>query len=244
MAAISQKAPSDKVLPLLARNVFAQGYDIGRPTEFLILLDRYMRQARELQALAAPNGTIRVPDCEHAGTLLLILGYRLRSGCGQKEVYLMTSDSERAFLTIDSGFPLTTLELALRKNLPFTYSFPNTRVPVLLTENDWLALGNRKGGAGFLVDVFVRNPSVARLYWAFSKMGADTQAALQRSPGLSKLLPYGGVLDFYGGQICVQSDRVLVPGGENAEAAWKDLVGANPKSYGDFVIHLVSKDNG
>jgi hypothetical protein len=244
MAAISQKALPEKVLPLLARNVFAQGYDIGRPTEFLILLDRYMRQARELQALAGPSGSIRIPDCDHAGPLLQILGYRLRSGCGQKEVYLMTSDSERAFLTIDSGFPLTTLELALRKNIPFTYPFPTTRVPVLLTETDWLALGNRKEGQGFLVDVFVRNPSVARLYWAFSKMDADTQTALQRSPGLSRLLPYGGVLDFYGSQICIQSGRVLVPGGERAEPAWKDLVGASPKSYGDFVTHLVSKDNG
>lgn len=244
MAAISQKAPTEKVLPLLARNVFAQGYDVGRPTEFLILLDRYMRQARELQSFAAPNGTIRIPDCEHAGTLLLILGYRLRSGCGQKEVYLMTSDSERAFLTIDSGFPLTTLELALRKNIPFTYSFPSTRVPVLLTEDDWLALGNRKGSAGFLVDVFVRNPTVARLYWAFSKMDAETQVALSRSPGLSRLLPYGGVLDFYGTQICIQSGRVLVPGGDSAESAWKDLVGASPRSYGDFVTHLVSNSNG
>jgi hypothetical protein len=244
MAAISQKTPPEKVLPLLARNVFAQGYDIGRPTEFLILLDRYLRQARELQQLAGPSGYLRIPDCDHANTLLVILGYRLRSGCGQKEVYLMTSDSERAFLTIDSGFPLTTLEQALRKNVPFTYPFPTTRVPVLLTESDWLALANRRGGEGFLVDMLVRNPSVARLYWAFSKMDADTQMALQRSPGLSRLLPYGGVLDFYGTQICIQSGRVVVPGGAAAEAAWKDLVGASPKSYGDFVTRLVSKDNG
>jgi hypothetical protein len=109
MAAISQKVPAEKVLPLFARNVFTQGYENGRPTEFLILVDRYLEQARELQNLTNPSGSIHIADCDHAGPLLQILGYRLKSGCGQKEVFLMTSDSERAFLTIDSGFPLTEL---------------------------------------------------------------------------------------------------------------------------------------
>src|ERR1700744_1356024 len=68
MAAISQKVPTERVLPLLARNVFAQGYDNGRATEFLILLDRYLHQARELQQLADPNGYIRIPDCDHSTT--------------------------------------------------------------------------------------------------------------------------------------------------------------------------------
>jgi hypothetical protein len=243
MASISQKTTPEKVLPLLARNVFVEGYVLGKPTEFLILLDRYLRQARELQALAGASESIEVPSCDQAGPLLQILGYRLRSGCGQKEVFLMTSDSERAFLTIDSGFPLTTLEQDLRKNLRFSYPFPASRVPVLLHESDWSAIGNR-GNSNNLVDLFLRDPSVARLYWAFSKMNSETQAALQRSPGLSRLRPYGEVLDFYGSQICVQSGRLLVPGGPAAESAWKNLVGASPASYGDFVIRLVSKDNG
>jgi hypothetical protein len=191
MAAISQKTPLEKVLPLLTRNVFVQGYDLGKPTEFLILLDRYMRQARELQALAGASESIQVPDCDHAGPLLQILGYRLRSGCGQKEVFLMTSDSERAFLTIDSGFPLTTLEQDLRKNLRFSYPFPASRVPVLLHESDWSAIGT-KGGSNSLVDLFVRDPSVARLYWAFSKMDSETQAALQRSAPMARFWTFMG----------------------------------------------------
>src|ERR1700722_8367604 len=88
MAAISQKVPSEKVLPLLARNVITQGYDNGRPTEYLILVDRYLHQARELQALADSNGVIRIQDCEHAGSLLPILGYRLTQPCGQKGAFL------------------------------------------------------------------------------------------------------------------------------------------------------------
>ncbi|MDX6332656.1 MAG: hypothetical protein QOI83_5053, partial [Streptomycetaceae bacterium] len=245
MAAISQKVPADKVLPLFARNVFTQGYENGRPTEFLILVDRYLEQARQLQTLADPRGVIHIADCDHSATLLQILGYRLKSGCGQKEVFLMTSDSERAFLTIDSGFPLTELEHDLRKNVPFTYAFPMSRVPVLLHESDWSGLGSEHARRSQnLVDVLVRDRSVARLYWAFARLDAETQVALARSPGLGRLLPYGGVLDFYGSQICIRGGRVLVPGGATAEAAWKNVVGASPESSGDFVLHLLEKDNG
>jgi hypothetical protein len=246
MAAVSQKVPSDKVLPLLARNVITQGYDNGRPTEFLILVDRYLHQARELQNLAAASGgSIQIADCEHSANLLQILGYRLRPGCGQKDAFLSTSDAERAFLTIDSGFPLTELEADLQKNHPFTYAYPISRVPVLLSEKSWTALGTAKDRHDSnLIDLLLHDRSVARLYWAFSKIHGETRVELARSPGLSRLLPYGGVLDFYGSQICIRSGHIIVPGGTAAEPAWKSLVGVNPEAGGDFALHVVAKDNG
>jgi hypothetical protein len=246
MAAISQKVPSDKVLPLLARNVITQGYDNGRPTEFLILVDRYLHQARELQNLAAASGgSIHIADCEHSANLLQILGYRLRPGCGQKDLFLSTSDAERAFLTIDSGFPLTDLEADLQKNQPFTYAFPTSRVPVLLSEKSWTALGSAKDRRDpNLIDLLLHDRSVARLYWAFSRIDGETRVELAHAPGLSRLLPYGGVLDFYGSQICIRSGHMIVPGGASAEPAWKSLVGVSPASGGDFALHLAAKDNG
>ena len=51
---------------------------------------------------------------------------------------------EGAFLTIDSGFPLADLEEDLRKNVPFSYPFPTSKVPVLLRESDWVGLGSGK----------------------------------------------------------------------------------------------------
>jgi hypothetical protein len=246
MAGISQKILPEDVLPLLARNSYLQGYESGRETEFLILLDRYVHQARELQALAnASGGTIRVTNCEEAISVIQILGYRLRQNCGEKDAFLMTANPERAFLTIDSGFPLTALEEALQKGTPFTYPFPSTQVPVLFNETDWVALSaGKKRASGSLVDVLVHDPSVARLYWALSKMDVETRVSLRQSPGLSKLLPYAPVLDFYGSQICIRSGHVIVPGGANAERGWKDLVGASPDSPGDFVLHVLAKDNG
>jgi len=88
MAGISQKVSPEEVLPLLSRNVAVEGYQgrkdkTGRPTEFIILVKRYVGQARELVKLAGPEGTIRVSTCEQAEPLLGILGYRLRAGCGK-----------------------------------------------------------------------------------------------------------------------------------------------------------------
>ncbi len=244
MAAISQKVSPEDVVPLLARNVYMQGYQNGSQTEFLILLDRYVHQARELQILAGPSSTIRVASCDDAGTLVQILGYRMRQGCGQKNVFLETANSERAFLTIDSGFPLTELEEALQRGAPFSYSYPASRVPVLFAESDWISLGagDRKN-YGSIVDVLINDPAIARLYWGLAKNDAETRITL-RSVGLRRLLPLAANLDFYGSQISIRSGRVIVPGGASAEPVWKDLAGASPDSPGDFVTHLLAKDSG
>ncbi|HEX3471348.1 MAG TPA: hypothetical protein VHT28_09195 [Silvibacterium sp.] len=245
MAGISQKTSPEDVLPALARDVYILGYQHKGVTEYLVLLERYVHQARELQALTAPNGEIRVEHCENVGPLLQVLGYRLRNACGQKDISLVTDNPESAFLTIDSGFPLTRLEEALQTNTPFIYSFPLTRVPVLFRPSDWTSISTwRKLGNPDLLDVLMHDPQVARLYWAFSRIDPETRLALQRSPGLWNLLPSAGVLDFYGTQICVRSRKVLVPGGASAEAGWRDLVGASPESPGDFVTHLLTQDRG
>ena len=99
MAGISQKISTEEVLPLLARNVAVEGYQgrkdsKGRPTEFLILLKRYVEQARELVKLAGPEGVIRVPGCEQADPVLAVLGYRMRQGCG-KDASLETAEPEQ-----------------------------------------------------------------------------------------------------------------------------------------------------
>ncbi len=245
MAAISQKVSPDDVLPLLARNVFMQGYQRGTPTEFLLLLDRYVQQARELQILAGPENIIHVDNCDDAGTLVQILGYRLRESCGQKTFFLETANPERAFLTIDSGFPLTELEESLQKGVPFRYTYAPSRVPVLFKEGDWttLSTGQKKGYVN-VVDQLINDPSVARLYWALTKIDVETRLALLHSPGLRRLLPNAATLDFYGSQISIRSGRVIVPGEAWTQVAWKDLVGASPDNPGEFVPRLLAKDNG
>ena len=245
MAGISQEAPHDDVLPLLSRNSYLLGYGENTQTEYLRLLNRYLHQARELQILAGKTGTITVATCNDAGTLLGVLGYRLREGCGTKDLVLETTNATRAFLTIDSGFPLTDLEESLQKGVPFNYPYPATWVPVLFNESDWLSLSaDRRGGFQSLVDVIVNDQQIARLYWAMARSDSETSAALQRSPGLKRLLPWAPTLDFYGSQICIRNGRIVLPGGASAEPMWKELVGAGADSPGDFVTHLIAKDNG
>jgi hypothetical protein len=248
MAGISQKIAPEEVLPLLSRNVFIEGYEgSSRPTEFLVLLRRYVVQARELAALAARDGmVIHVSNCDDAKPLLSILGYRPRPNCGTPGASLQTEDPERAFLAIDSGFPLADLEQALQSGKPFEYPFTSSPVPVLFAESDWTMASakNHKENSRDLLDTILMDRSVARLYWALSRLDPETRSTLQQSIGLGKLLPYAAVLDFYGRGLCITGGRVNVPGGEGADAAWKDLVGASPASPAAFVLKLLAKDKG
>jgi hypothetical protein len=242
MAGISQQTSADEVLPLLAQMVTTRGYARGAPTEFLILVRRYLQQASELVALAGADGTIHISNCEEAKPLLAVLGYRLRSTCGP-DASVQTADADRAFLTIDSGFPLADLELALRQNKPFVLPFSSSRVPALFTPKDWNSVAGESQSSD-LVNSLLFHPELSRLFSALSRMDSETRVALHTSPGLAKLLHVSPLLDFYGGHLSIRSGRVLVPGGTEAEAGWKDLVGVNPESSGDFVLRLLSKDAG
>lgn len=242
MTGISQEVSPDNVMPMLARNASLYGYDRGRETEFLVLVDRYVRQAREIESLADAHDTIRVTDCDSAARLIQVLGYKFQRACGQKDAYFATEDAERAFLTVDSGFPLARLEQSLQKNEPFVYSYPATRVPIYFNEKDWTAVSKWKGAsANSLLDVLLHDQSLDRLYAALAKCDQETRDSLVQSPGLKKLSSLAAIFDLYGSQIRIHSGSVVVPG---SEKAWEDLAGASPRSTGEFVTHLLSKDGG
>ncbi len=246
MAGISQQVPFDEVLPMLARNITLWGHESGRDTEFLILLTRYVQFARQLQSLSGADGVIHVNGCADAERLVQILGYQFEKGCGQAGAAMVTSNAERAFLTVDSGFPLTALEQSLEKNTPFSYPFPGTQVPILFHEKDWTGISawRKRGDPDNLLDILLHDPGVDRLYAAMDRCDPQTRLILARSPGLRRLLPIAAVFDFYGSQITIRSGTVTVPGGTQAERDWHDLVGASPHASTEFVARLLSKDRG
>src|SRR5690348_11106737 len=249
MAAISQQVAPEEVLPLLARNIVIDGYRGApdkdpKPTEFLILLKRYVQQAKELQTLAGTQGMIRVSNCQEAEAPLAIIGYRLKQGCGP-DSELEAADPERAFIANDSGFPIADFEEALRQSKPFAYPYPSSPVPLIFKPEDWKGIeksGNSSNG-DFLTSL-IDTPMEARLYWALARMDSETSEFLRRTPGLPKLVPYTALLDFYGAELSIHAGRVLVPGGTAAEPAWKQLVGASPDSPEEFLIKLWSRDEG
>jgi hypothetical protein len=245
MTGISQEITTDEVLPMLARNISLWGYEGDKPTEFLKLAEHYVALARELQKLTGPDGKLHVTNCEDAGQLIQTLGYQFAHGCSATDASLITADPDRAFLATDSGFPLTELEDSLQKGRPFSYDFPATQVPVIFTEKTWTGLSVwNKRYENSLVDVVLHDRNLDRLYSALARLDPETRSALQKSPGMRKLLQSAAALDFYGSWLSIRNGEVAVPGGPAAEQAWKDLVGASPKSAGEFVNHLLTKDRG
>jgi hypothetical protein len=246
LAAVSRSVMPEEVLPLLSHQVVLQGYGSesrpSAPTEYLILLRRYVEQARELHALAGADGNLRVSNCNDAQPLLSAIGYRFLQPCGPKAT-LETADPRRAFTIVDSGFPLAELESSLQDGKPFVYPYSNTPVPVLFDSGVWMECDRNKNHKD-LLDALLGDPALARLYWALAQIDEETRSALRLNPGLERLLPLAPLLDFYGEQLRIRSGRVLVPGGPQAESAWQNLVGVSPHSPGDFVVALFTKDDG
>src|ERR1700687_788539 len=152
MAALSPELAPEDLMPALARNVVTNGYQAAssnealEQTEYLRLVIRYLSQARELSKLAGADNIIKIETCEspQTGEILRVLGYRMRGGCGS-EVVLETVNGMRAFLTIDSGFPLSELEQSLRTNRPFIYDYKPTQVPILYGPDYWITAKDKQG---------------------------------------------------------------------------------------------------
>jgi hypothetical protein len=245
MGGISQKVSPPEVLPRLTHNLVLMGYELGQATEYLILLRRYVTQAKELSGLATHEGNIRISNCTEAESLLHILGYKAKGECGHSGMSLVTADPERAFLTIDSGFPLLELEQALQHGTPFVYGYTGSRVPMLFSPADWRGLNpkKREGSTDFL-ESLLYEPDLARLYWALSRIEPATRDVLKKDIGLARLLPLAPALDLYGSQICVRDGSVVVPGGRSAEKEWQDMAGVSPRAPAQFIPELLTKDHG
>jgi len=249
MAALSPELGPEDVIPALARNVVTNGYQAAssnealEQTEYLKLLVRYLSQARELEKLSGADKIIKIETCDSSQTaeLLRVLGYRMRGACGS-ELVLETVNATRAFLTIDSGFPLAELEQSLRTNRPFNYDYKPTQAVVLYGPDYWLSAKDRQGSD--FIDAFLGDPSLCRLYLGLSKLDPATADALRATSTVQRIRAYAHVLDFYGGMFQIRNGKAVVPGDVRDEKAWADLVGVSPDKPGAFFERLVAKDDG
>jgi hypothetical protein len=249
MAAVWPEGDPGEILASLARNVITNGYEASaggealEPTEYMKLLTRYLSQARELEKLAGAENAIRVQACEseQTGELLRVLGYRMRGGCGG-ELALETVNASRAFLTIDSGFPIAELEQALRTNRPFTYSYRPTSLPVLYGADYWMTPKNKESGA--FIDAFLADPMLCRLYLGLWKLDPETAEALRSQVPMARLRVFAHVLDFFGGMFAIRGGQAVVPGGARCAAMWGELAGVPPAQGAAFFERLIAKDDG
>jgi hypothetical protein len=248
MAALSPELNPGELLPALARNVVTNGYQASsgneglEQTEYLKLIIRYLSQVRELGKLAGADKVIKIETCEstQTGDLLRVLGYRMRGGCGS-EVVLETVNATRAFLTIDSGFPLAQLEQSLRTNRPFAYDFKPTQVPIIYGQEYWSSAKDKNGD---FIDAFLSDPALCRLYLGLSRLDRETAAALKEVIPAQKLKAYAHVLDFYGGMFQIRGGQAVVPGGPRAITAWRELSGKSPQEGAAFFERLLTRDDG
>lgn len=246
MAALSPDLAPEELLPALARNVVTNGYEASgnealQQTEYLRLIGRYLAEARELQTMAGSNRKIVIPNCdsEQTGELLKVLGYRMRGSCGG-DIVLETVNPARAFLTVDSGFPLAALEADLRANHKFELSYGPTEVPVLYDARYWMAALNRNAQGDF-IDGFLSDPSLCRLYLGLSHLDRQTAEALRKQASPARLKVFAHVLDFYGAMFQIREGAAVVPG---SPKAWQSIVGVSPSNPGAFFEKLLALDDG
>ncbi len=246
MAALTPDLAPEDLLPALARNVVTNGYQAGgnealEQTEYLRLLIRYVGQANELQAMAGGARKIVIPSCdsEQTGNLLKIIGYRMRGSCGG-DLVLETVNPTRAFLTVDSAFPLTELEQDLRANHRFELAYSPTTVPVLYTPGYWLAAAARPAQSDFF-SAFVSDPSLCRLYLGLSHLDRATSEALRKQAAPARLKIYAHVLDFFGSMFEVRNGVAVVPG---SPRVWASMVGVSPNNPGAFFAKMIATDDG
>ena len=249
MAALSPELKPEDLLGALARNVVTNGYQAAssnealEQTEYMKLVVRYLSLARELDRLSGDQKIINIQTCDstETGDLLRVIGYRMRGGCGS-DVVLETVNASRAFLTIDSGFPLADLEQALRTNRPFTLDYHPTRIPILYEADYWQS-GKDKTQGDF-IDYFISDPALCRLYLGLSKLDPDTANALREAVPVARLKVYAHVLDFFGGMFQIRGGKAVIPGGARSEKAWAELAGASPDKGAPFFEKLIARDDG
>ncbi len=249
MAALSPDLKAEDVLPALARNVVTNGYQAAsaneslEQTEYMKLVVRYLSQARELERLGGDSKIIQIETCDstETGDLLRVLGYRMRGGCGS-DVVLETVNASRAFLTIDSGFPLAELEQALRTNHPFTLDYHPASVPVLYKAEYWQSAKEKTSGD--FIDYFISDPLLCRLYLGLAKLDPETADALREGIPAPRLKIYAHVLDFFGGMFQIVDGHAVVPGGARYEKVWSELAGASTDKGAAFFEKLLAKDDG
>lgn len=249
MTAIAPDVAPQQILSALARNIVISGFRSLGPeggmqeTEYLRLVFRYLEHATDLTKMAGEDKILRITACEsvETGDLLKILGYRIRGSCGG-DVVLETVNPTKAFITVDSGFPLADLEQALRTNRPFSYDLTPTTVPILYGSEYWMLSDPKNQKSP--IQMFLSDPALCRLYLSLAKLEKNTAEVIRKGVELERLRAFSHVIDFYGAMFHVENGRVIVPGGTRTQSKWEGLVGASVTKPAEFFMKLIAVDDG
>ena len=144
------------------------------------------------------------------------------------------------------GIDVVGMQDALQSGRPFDLEIVDEKVPILFGESAWMeAVDSRGALPGGVAEALASNPGLARLYVSLSALERDTALQIRRAAGLKTLAEnYSVMLFHFSSAILIRDGRVVVPGGERAEATWQSLAGASPAFPAAFIGALFRKDAG
>ena len=99
--------------------------------------------------------------------------------------------------------------------------------------------------AGGPVELFIRDPRLARTYAGLASMDPDTAATIVSTLGLATLITrYSQSLADYGEILRSRDGRVEASGGPETDKLWSAVAGEDPKNAPHFLRALLEKDQG
>ena len=177
-------------------------------------------------------------------------GFRLRRSSG---AYVARTDDgdgargRRASLR-DAGLAVDDLDRRLNAGEAVTFELPTFEVPLPLTAAVWrdTVLRSRDGDGGLLGLRLLADRRAALLYHGLLSMPAGTRRFLAADPRLLRDLyeDHAERLALYGRGLAVAGDRVVVPGGADAESLWRSLTSERVDRPDDFIKAVLRQDDG
>ena len=123
---------------------------------------------------------------------------------------LETVNAARAFLTTDSGFPLSDLERALQTDRPFNYPYGSPRADVMYTADYWM--NAKEKAQGNFLEAIIGDPALCRFYLGMSRIDPETADALRQGIAAVRLRGVLGSAGFLRRQLSDSPGQGNCPG--------------------------------
>jgi len=238
----------------IASEVSSTGTSRGFPA-YIESLRAYMASVTELLPLGERRGnssTITMSLATEAQRkqterILTLLGWKLvpKKDSFTVEPGDQPADGLRQQIPSLFGFDEIDMQEALEAGRSFHFEIPSDNAR-LVGGGAWNPiLKDLPLLPGGIAATFTTNFGVAKMYSGLGAMDPDTATAILKAVDLRTLaIRDGNVLARYSEAFSVVKNSVAVPGGAEAEDAWKKLTGASPSNPPAFFRALIEKDLG
>jgi tetratricopeptide (TPR) repeat protein len=186
---------------------------------------------------------------QRSQAVLEFLGYKLRvSGAkttldaGEKK-----NQGRKQGILAALGIDEIAMKEALEAGKGYQIEVVDELAEVLFTDALWQReFYARIGGTGGMAGFLASQPAAARVYAGLSGAGPEMASQITKSVSIRILIDrYADLLFMYGPAIASDRGRLLLPGGPEAEPAWKALAGGvSPGNPGAFLQTLISAQEG